>query len=123
VLALPKRQRRELLECYFRDQLARLLRLDPAAVDLQQPVNSFGLDSLTTLGLKNALERSLGVALPISTFLQGASTAQLVAKVLADLSPPVADPVSADVGTILRGIRQLHDNPVRREVETEKTPG
>src|SRR5207248_1022375 len=78
LLALPAQDRQRSLEHYIRDELARLLRLDPAAVDLHQPVSTFGLDSLATVELKNALERSLGVTLPVSSFLHGASIAELV---------------------------------------------
>jgi acyl carrier protein len=51
-----------------------VLRLDPAAIDPHQPVNTLGQDSLTTLELKNALEASLGVSLPVTRFLKGASS-------------------------------------------------
>jgi acyl carrier protein len=92
VLALPSRERRPLLETYFQGQLARLLRLDPNAVDLHQPVNTLGLDSLTTLDLKNSLEGGLGVTLAVSNLLQGANIAQLVAQVLEQLPAPAAVP-------------------------------
>jgi acyl-CoA synthetase (AMP-forming)/AMP-acid ligase II len=88
VLAAPAHERQTLLEAYFRGQLARLLRLDPAVVDLHQPVTALGLDSLMTFELKNALEGGLGVTLAVSHFLQGASIARLAAQVLEQLPAP-----------------------------------
>jgi acyl-CoA synthetase (AMP-forming)/AMP-acid ligase II/acyl carrier protein len=90
VLALPPGERQALLERYFQSQLARLLRLEPSAVDPHQPVNTLGLDSLTTVELKNALEGSLGATLPLSSFLQGGSIAELVSQLLHELSPAAA---------------------------------
>ncbi|HKB38615.1 MAG TPA: AMP-binding protein, partial [Gemmataceae bacterium] len=92
VLALPPPERQAVLESYFRGQLARLLRLDPAAVDLHLPVNTLGLDSLMTLELKNGLEGGLGVTLPVSSFLQGASISRLVSQVLEQLPAPAGAP-------------------------------
>jgi acyl-CoA synthetase (AMP-forming)/AMP-acid ligase II len=92
VLAAPAHARQKLLEIYFRGQLARLLRLDPAAVDLHQPVTALGLDSLMTFELKNALEGGLGVTLAVSHFLQGASIARLAAQVLEQLPAPAVAP-------------------------------
>jgi acyl-CoA synthetase (AMP-forming)/AMP-acid ligase II len=92
VLAAPVHERQTLLETYFRGQLARLLRLDPATLDLDQPVTTLGLDSLMTYELKNALEGGLGVTLAVSHFLQGASIARLAAQVLEQLPAPAVAP-------------------------------
>jgi acyl carrier protein len=109
-----------MLETYFRTQLARLLRLEPAAVDLDQPVSTMGLDSLTTVELKTALERSLGVNLPVSSFLQGASISQLVSQVLHDLATPTSAIHPRDVSELLHEIRQLSDDQVKRLLGTDR---
>jgi acyl-CoA synthetase (AMP-forming)/AMP-acid ligase II len=120
VLALPVRERQGWLETHFRNQVARLLRLDPAAVDLHQPVNTLGLDSLTTFELKNALEGGLGVTLTLSSFLQGASIAQLVSELLQELSPPATVPDSQSVAKLLHEIQQLSGDQVRELLEANK---
>jgi acyl-CoA synthetase (AMP-forming)/AMP-acid ligase II/acyl carrier protein len=120
VLALPAHERQGLLETYFRGQVARLLRLDPSAVDPRQPVNTLGLDSLMTVELKNALEVSLGVTLPVARLLQGASIAQLVSQVLHELSGPAAVPAPQDVGEPLHEIQQLSAVQVKRLLDTEQ---
>jgi len=123
ILALPERRQHDRLTTYFRTQLARLLRLDPADIDPRQPVNTFGLDSLMTLELKNSLEERLGVTLPVSTFLQGRSIAQLVSEVLRELSLPAAVPVPRGVGSILREIQDLTDDQVKTQLATERVAG
>ncbi|HYO60253.1 non-ribosomal peptide synthetase/type I polyketide synthase [Archangium sp.] len=54
------------LERFVREQLARVLRLDSARIDREAPLQSFGLDSLMGLELRNRLESGLGLSLPVS---------------------------------------------------------
>lgn len=51
------------LQEYIRGQLAGVLRLDPAAIDLETPIGSLGIDSLTAIELRNRCERGLGLQL------------------------------------------------------------
>jgi acyl carrier protein len=113
VLAVPPHQRLVLLEKHFRDQLARVLRLDPAAIDPYQPVNTLGLDSLTTLELKNALEGSLGVTLPVSRFLKGASIHVLASQVLTELLVQVSAAGPHHLTGLLEQLQQLPDDQVK----------
>jgi acyl-CoA synthetase (AMP-forming)/AMP-acid ligase II/acyl carrier protein len=120
VLAVPLPQRQALLEAHFRDQVARVLRLDPAAVDPHQPVNTLGLDSLTTLELKNALEASLGVSLPVTRFLKGASIYGLASQVLTELllHPSALNP--QHMNSLLLHVQQLSDNQVNELLDPDK---
>jgi len=120
LLALPARERRQWLETYFRNQLARLLRLDPSAVDLHEPVNTFGLDSLRSVELKNALEGRLGVTLSISSFLEGASIADLVSIVLQDLSAPTTVGEGPTMSKLLDEIQQLSGEQVRKLLDADR---
>jgi acyl carrier protein len=117
---VPPPQRQALLEAHFRDQVARVLRLDPAAIDPHQPVNTLGLDSLTTLELKNALEASLGVSLPVTRFLKGASICGLASQVLTELllSPSALNP--QHMNSLLQHVQQLSDGQVNDLLHTDK---
>ncbi len=68
---------------------ARIIGLAPAQLDPAQPLNTLGLDSLMATQLKNAIETDLGVSLPLLSFLQGPSVAQLIAQTLEALAAPV----------------------------------
>ncbi|WP_338866156.1 SDR family NAD(P)-dependent oxidoreductase [Myxococcus stipitatus] len=54
------------VEQLIREQMARVLRLDSSRIDREAPLQSFGLDSLMGLELRNRLEAALGVPLPAS---------------------------------------------------------
>jgi NAD(P)-dependent dehydrogenase (short-subunit alcohol dehydrogenase family)/acyl carrier protein len=57
-------ERQSLLEGFIREQVARVLRLPPNAVERSTPLTSFGMDSLMGLELRNRLEAGLGLVLP-----------------------------------------------------------
>jgi amino acid adenylation domain-containing protein/non-ribosomal peptide synthase protein (TIGR01720 family) len=69
-------------------ELAQRLGLGPSAINLDRPLTSYGLDSLTAVELSQHLEASLGVKLPIAAFLQPCSVAQLAGEVVAHLKSP-----------------------------------
>jgi len=79
--------RKALLCDYFANELARIMSMDPKSLDVNQPLNLLGLDSLMALELKNSLEARLVFDLPMARFLEGpsiASLAEYVAGVLVD---------------------------------------
>jgi acyl transferase domain-containing protein/acyl-CoA synthetase (AMP-forming)/AMP-acid ligase II/acyl carrier protein len=66
-----------ILEGQLREQAARVLRLSPAALDVEQPLNNLGIDSLMAIELKNRIEADLGVTVPMVKFLEGPSVRDL----------------------------------------------
>lgn len=91
---------REMVMGFVQTQLARLLRISSAHVDIHQPLIALGFDSLRTVELKHTLETSFGVVLPITTLLEEPSVAQLVETILALSRSPQSQvesiPISAD---------------------------
>jgi thioester reductase-like protein len=77
VLDTAPEKRVELLAASFRSRLARVMEVEPEKVDIEQPLNTMGLDSLMAIELKNAIERSLRITLPIARFLEGPSLRKL----------------------------------------------
>jgi acyl-CoA synthetase (AMP-forming)/AMP-acid ligase II/acyl carrier protein len=113
VLAAPVQERQALLERYFRGQLARVLRLDASSIDMHQPVNTLGLDSLTTLELKNALGDNLGVYFPVTHFLRGVSISTLAAQVLNELSQHTPGPIAPSMSSLVKQVQLLSDDQVK----------
>jgi acyl carrier protein len=112
-MAVRPAQRLELLESYLRNQLARALRVDPARLDPNKPLNTLGLDSLTTVELKNSIEASLGVSVPIASLLQGPSLSQLTEQVLDCL---LARPLPADeerLAELMEQVERLSEEEVK----------
>ncbi|GAA6617367.1 SDR family NAD(P)-dependent oxidoreductase [Scytonema sp. NUACC26] len=57
-------QRRELLVAHVRSQVAKVLGINPSHINLQQGFFSLGMDSLTSVELRNCLQISLKSSLP-----------------------------------------------------------
>ncbi|WP_432973948.1 SDR family NAD(P)-dependent oxidoreductase [Dactylosporangium sp. CA-233914] len=60
----PGRRRRSVLEEHCRAEAGRVLGLDPARIDVTEPLAGMGFDSLMALELRRRLEISLGLTLP-----------------------------------------------------------
>nr|MDZ8062915.1 amino acid adenylation domain-containing protein [Nostoc sp. EkiNYC01] len=89
LLATPSDERQLLLEEYFHEQVARVLRMPASKLDRHHPLNSQGLDSLVAVELKNRLKKDLGVDLPMVRFIQGPSIAQLSTQVLTQITQEI----------------------------------
>ncbi|HKR23229.1 MAG TPA: condensation domain-containing protein, partial [Pyrinomonadaceae bacterium] len=63
-------------------------KLESPLVELDQPLARYGIDSLTALELKHAVETSLGVRLPLTSFLQNQTLADLTRVILASEPSP-----------------------------------
>jgi myxalamid-type polyketide synthase MxaE and MxaD len=79
------------LETYLAEQVANVLGLPAAKLDVQQPLNRFGLDSLMAVELKNRIGTDLEVVVPVAAFLQGVCIAQLTRQVQEHLMAPSAN--------------------------------
>jgi acyl transferase domain-containing protein/acyl-CoA synthetase (AMP-forming)/AMP-acid ligase II/NADPH:quinone reductase-like Zn-dependent oxidoreductase/acyl carrier protein len=82
LLASAPEARPAWLEAYMQQQIARVMRLAAQQIDLHQPLNTIGMDSLMGIELKNRVEADLGIVFPIGILLQGPSIAQVAAELL-----------------------------------------
>jgi acyl carrier protein len=82
LLAIEPGQRQTELEAFLREQVARILGMDPARLDLDRPLDTLGLDSLMAMELKNSLESKLGIKLSPASLLQGPTISSLAAESL-----------------------------------------
>jgi acyl transferase domain-containing protein/NADPH:quinone reductase-like Zn-dependent oxidoreductase/thioesterase domain-containing protein/acyl carrier protein len=76
--------RKALVQDYIRQELARIIGIEPSGLETDQPLSTFGLDSLLALELKNNLEGRLDFTLPMAKLMEGPSIASL-AEVTAQL--------------------------------------
>jgi len=89
VLALSPDERSCRIEAHLREQTARVLRLPAQSLDVEQPLNTLGLDSLMAVEVKNRLEADLGVTVPIVKFLDGPSVRDLARHLAEQFAPPL----------------------------------
>jgi NAD(P)-dependent dehydrogenase (short-subunit alcohol dehydrogenase family)/acyl carrier protein len=95
LLAADQAERLGLVVTYLSEQVAGVLRVPVAKLDIEQPLTALGLDSLMAIELKNRIERELKVRIPIVTFLQGPGIVQFAGQVLEQLSVQQEPPVPA----------------------------
>jgi acyl transferase domain-containing protein/acyl-CoA synthetase (AMP-forming)/AMP-acid ligase II/acyl carrier protein len=102
-----------ILEGQLREQAARVLRLSATALDIDQPLNNVGIDSLMAIELKNRIEADLGVTVPMVKFLEGPTVRDLAAYVSARFAgAPTAGPAPSDAGQLLDRLDDLSDDQV-----------
>ncbi len=89
LLATAAEQRQPLLIACLQQQVAQMLKVIPSQINCDRPLSTFSLDSLMVLDLKNRIETSLGIVVPVMDFFQSASIAQLTTQVLEQLTDAV----------------------------------
>jgi NADPH:quinone reductase-like Zn-dependent oxidoreductase/thioesterase domain-containing protein/NAD(P)-dependent dehydrogenase (short-subunit alcohol dehydrogenase family)/acyl carrier protein len=80
LLAETEAGQQALVRDYIRDELARIMGVAPDGLEADQPLSTFGLDSLLALELKNNLEGRLDFTLPMAKLMEGPSIASLAAE-------------------------------------------
>ncbi|HEY0734854.1 MAG TPA: amino acid adenylation domain-containing protein [Herpetosiphonaceae bacterium] len=88
LLALPDAERHSRLTAYLQAQGTRVLRTSAALIAADQPISAVGLDSLGAVDLQHTIESHLGVVVQMTSFLQGASIAEVADEVLRELVAP-----------------------------------
>ena len=92
ILNIEPDERQTLIENHLQSQVAGVLGLDTARLQVDQPLDRLGLDSLMAIDLKNKLEKTLDVVVPIVSFLEGPSITDLSRQVIDQLTAPELDP-------------------------------
>jgi acyl transferase domain-containing protein/thioesterase domain-containing protein/nucleoside-diphosphate-sugar epimerase len=80
LLQADESTRQSLVGDFIQHELARIIGVEPATLITDQPLSTFGLDSLLALELKNNLESKLDFTLPMAKLMEGPSIATLAAE-------------------------------------------
>jgi short-subunit dehydrogenase/aryl carrier-like protein len=84
ILAAGDDERPGLIAAYLQQELARVLETEPDALDVDAPLTHVGLDSLMALEVKNRVEVTHGIELPIVGLIEDPTITNLATQV-ADL--------------------------------------
>jgi acyl carrier protein len=90
LLQVPPDDWQPILERQLQEQAARVLRLPASELDVEQPLNNLGIDSLMAIELKNRIEADLGATVPMVKFLEGPSVRDLAGFLSEQLAPILA---------------------------------
>jgi acyl carrier protein len=120
ISAVAPDSRQAWLESHIASLVGKVLKLDANQIDPRQPLNTLGLDSLMAIEIKNEIESSLGVSLPLVRFLEGPDVAQLAVQVLAQLAPPMDEDEDERLARLLKQVTELSDDEAREMLATEK---
>ncbi|RKH60321.1 non-ribosomal peptide synthase/polyketide synthase, partial [Corallococcus aberystwythensis] len=112
-------ERAELLAQGVTGQVAAVLRLPPARVELGKPLNRLGLDSLMGLELKNRIERTWSLKLPLAEIFLAEGVTDLAGRVLArwNADHAVQEAPAAVAAGIPRGSEALGEAPLSHAQE------
>ncbi|MEA2686588.1 MAG: hypothetical protein QOE93_1783, partial [Actinomycetota bacterium] len=111
LLSLPGEDRLPALVALLRIEVAAVLGVSPARVELDRPLPDLGFDSLIAVELAAVVQLRLGVELPLVRLLQDATVNGLAALVLdlAGDAPPPAPTASAATTAATNGSRPQPD--------------
>ena len=74
-------ERQNILTDHIRAEVANVLGLPFSQIEVQQPLNNMGFDSLMAVELRNRVETELRTKIPLESFLEGLSISTLVKQV------------------------------------------
>lgn len=74
-------EREKLLISYFQEVISQVLWVSPSEIDVQQPLNRMGLDSLMALELRDRLQTDLAVNVPLVKFIEDICIVDLATEV------------------------------------------
>jgi acyl transferase domain-containing protein/acyl-CoA synthetase (AMP-forming)/AMP-acid ligase II/thioesterase domain-containing protein/acyl carrier protein len=82
LLAAEPDARLPLLEKFLRELVSSMLRFDTTSLDIHQPLNNLGIDSLMALEIKNRVEVEFAVTIPLGKLIQNPTISQLMTSLL-----------------------------------------
>ena len=92
-------ERHSLIMAYIQAGVAKALGFSISELDVHQPLNNMGLDSLMAIELRNRMMAELGVDIPMEKFIEGPSIAQMTDLLIEQLALAniiLAEPASAE---------------------------
>jgi len=109
--------RHSLLMVYIQEQVAKVLGISASQLDIQQPLNNMGLDSLMAIELRNRLETDLGIEVPMVKFMEGLSVSSLATQVIEQLTEPIQAERLVDQIDLSKGVDLEHAEQILAKLD------
>ena len=87
LLKLPRAEQIEVISYVLAETTAEILQMDSEDVDIELPLDSFGIDSLTAVEVQSRINRTFNIEVSILSMLAGKSLREISAEI-ADLIKP-----------------------------------
>ena len=91
----------ELLVSYIRHSMARSLKLAAAEIDVHQPLNTLGIDSLLAVEFRKRLRTDLDIDVPVVSLLEGVSIDALASSLSEKRKPPAPHSGTGEAPAVL----------------------
>ncbi|MCW5316913.1 hypothetical protein GTQ43_24780 [Nostoc sp. KVJ3] len=101
ILCLSTSDRQAVLIAYLQEHIAKAIGINASQLDVQQPLNHLGLDSLIAVKLRNRLRSDLEVDVPAVKFMKDSTVASLATIVIEQLINGNSESVSPEQLPIL----------------------
>jgi acyl transferase domain-containing protein len=110
LLALEPAARAGTVLARLRGHMSAVLRVDPETIDAEEPLTSFGIDSLMAVELKNRVDRDLGLSVPLVHYLDGSGIGRLTQVLLESVGAPA--PAGVAEAELLARLPEMSDAEV-----------
>lgn len=111
-------ERQTVLADYLHDLVAKVLRIERARFDVQQPLNTLGMDSMIAIELKNQIDHHLRVNISVVDLLQGSNIMLITSRILPQLVFEEQHDED-DIEALLQDIEQLSDEEAQQLLTVE----
>lgn len=126
LMGLPRDRWEVLLASHIKADLAKVLKVDEATIAEDRKLSELGLDSLSAFELKNRIEASVDLEIPIAQFIQAPTIERLAALVASSLDRKLeiaaaATDQNAEGGNASGGTQGEYQ-PLARQLEALEVP-
>lgn len=108
-----EQERPTVLATYLHALVAKVLRIERSRFDVQQPLNTLGMDSMIAIELKNQIDHHLHVNISVVDLLQGSSVMLITSRILPQLVLEEQHDED-DIEALLQDIEQLSDEEAQQ---------
>ena len=122
---IPTSDRLDVLIAHIQTQVAQLLGLQPSQFKLNQGFADMGIDSLMAIDLRNRLENSLNISLPVTLVFEYPTIKNLADYIAINIlkwQPIISQDLPKledELGVIISEIKQLSESEIQAEIAKE----